>query len=153
MGIVPGTFNNSTCTRLLLWFAPLPSPLLLEDTLVLADMLPTLLESSMLPRGPLMPRPMPTMVLTALDMAMVVSMEDMDTVPMVPTLMPMVPTMARGLLMLSLRLMPTMVLTVLDMAMVVSMEDMDTVPMVPTPTPMVSTESRLLSALILIVLS
>merc|ERR1719266_3258810 len=106
-------------------------------------------------RGPLMlsPRLMPTMVLMVLDMAMVVSMEDMDTVPMVPTPMPMVPTTARGPLMLSLRLMPTMVLMVLDMAMVVSMEDMDTVPMVPTPTPMVSTESRLLSALILIVLS
>merc|ERR1712088_88555 len=115
---------------------PLPSPLLLEDTPVLADMSPTLPESSMLPRGPLMPSPrlMPTMVVTVLDM-------------------PMVPTMARGPLMLSPRLMPTMVLTVLDMAMVVSMEDMDTVPMVPTPTPMVSTESRLLSALILIVLS
>merc|ERR1711950_11403 len=56
----------------------------------------------------------------------------MDTVPMVLTPMPMVPTMARGPLMLSPRLMPTMVLTVLDMAMVVSMEDMDTVPMVPT---------------------
>merc|ERR1719189_1000529 len=106
-------------------------------------------------RGPLMlsPRLMPTMVLTVLDMAMVVSMEDMDTVPMVPTPMPMVPTMARGPLMLSPRLMPTMVLMVLDTAMVVSMEDMDTVPMVPTPTPMVSTESRLLSVLILIVLS
>merc|ERR1712217_522597 len=76
---------------------PLPSPLLLEDTLVLADMLPTLLESSMLPRGPLMPSPrlMPTMVLTVLDMAMVVSMEDMDTVPMVPTPTPMVSTESR----------------------------------------------------------
>merc|ERR1711997_100566 len=134
---------------------PLPSPLLLEDTPVLADISPTLPELSMLPRGPLMPSPrlMPIMVLTVLDMAMVVSMEDMDTVPMVPTPMPMVPTMARGPLMLSPRLMPIMVLMVLDTAMVVSMEDMDTVPMVPTPTPMVSTESRLLSALILIVLS
>merc|ERR1712154_247681 len=67
-------------------------------------------------RGPLMlsPRLMLTMVLTVLDMAMVVSMEDMDTVPMVPTPMPMVPTTARGLLMLSPRLMPTMVLMVLD---------------------------------------
>merc|ERR1711950_129020 len=85
---------------------------------------------------------MPTMVLTVLDMAMVVSMEDMDTVPTVLTPMPMVPTMARGPLMLSLRLMPTMGLTVLDMAMVVSMEDMDTVPMVPTPMPMVPTMAR-----------
>merc|ERR1712217_406931 len=123
---------------------PLPSPLLLEDTPVLADMSPTLTESSMLPRGPLMPslRLMPTMVLTVLDTAMVVSMEDMESVPMVPTPMPMVPTMARGPLMLSLRLMPTMVLTVLDTAMVVSMEDMDPVPMVPTPMPMVPTMAR-----------
>merc|ERR1711878_101349 len=65
-----------------------------------------------------------------------------DTVPMVPTPMPMVPTMARGPLMLSLRLMPTMVLTVLDTAMVVSMEDMESVPMVPTPMPMVPTMAR-----------
>merc|ERR1711941_101058 len=57
-------------------------------------------------------------------------------------LMPMVLTMERGLLMLSLRLMPTMVLTVLDMAMVVSMEDMESVPMVPTPMPMVPTTAR-----------
>merc|ERR1712217_440647 len=90
---------------------PLPSPLLLEDTPVLADMSPTLPESSMLPRGPLMPslRLMPTMVLTVLDTAMVVSMEDMESVPMVPTPMPMVPTMT-------------------DTAMVVSMEDMESVP-------------------------
>merc|ERR1712088_215343 len=132
---------------------PLPSPLLLEDTPVLADMSPTLPESSMLPRGPLMPslRLMPTMVLTVLDTAMVVSMEDMDP-------MPMVPTTARGPLMLSPRLMPTMALMVLamlvlDTAMVVSMEDMESVPMAPTPMLMVSTESRLLSVLILIVLS
>merc|ERR1711878_259066 len=65
-----------------------------------------------------------------------------DTVPMVPTPMPMVPTMARGPLMLSLRLMPTMVLTVLATAMVVSMEDMESVPMVPTPMPMVLTMAR-----------
>merc|ERR1719325_460892 len=90
----------------------------------------------------LSPRLMPTMVPTVLDMAMVVSMEDMETVPMVPTPMPMVPTMARGLLMLSPRLMPTMVLTVLDTAMVVSMEDMESVPMVPTPMPMVPTTAR-----------
>merc|ERR1712179_435275 len=111
-------------------------------------------------RGPLMlsPRLMPTMVLTVLDTAMVVSMEDMESVPMVPTPMPMVPTTARGPLMLSPRLMPTMALMVLamlvlDTAMVVSMEDMESVPMVPTPMLMVSTESRLLSVLILIVLS
>merc|ERR1711941_155842 len=120
-------------------------------------------------RGLLMlsPRLMPTMVLTVLDTAMVVSMEDMESVPMVPTPMPMVPTMARGLLMLSRRLMlmlsmvlmvlamargllmlsprlmPTMVPMVLAMAMVDFMEDMDTVPMVPTPMPMVSMESKM----------
>merc|ERR1711936_1500486 len=143
MGIVPGTFNNSTCTRLLLWFAPLPSPLLLEDTPVLADMSPTLPESSMMARGPLMlsPRLMPTMVLTVLDTAMVVSMEDMESVPMVPTPMPMVPTMARGPLMLSprLMLMLSMVLMVLAMAMVdtvLAMLDM------PLPMPMVLTMAR-----------
>merc|ERR1712130_173715 len=112
MGIVPSTFKQATCTRLLLWFAllllsllrlmpmplfsmepmatlallvpthmpmelthmlmvdmespmpptpyelpelpQLPSPLLLVDMLVLADMLPTLPELSMLPRDPLM---------------------------------------------------------------------------------------------------
>merc|ERR1711941_133691 len=175
--------NSSTCSSLLLWSAallwPLPSPRLrlmlmpsmvvtamvlvdfMEDmdTLVLAmpdtDMLLLMPMVLTMERGLLMLslRLMPTMVLTVLDMAMVVSMEDMESVPMVPTPMPMVPTMARGPLMLSPRLMPTMVLMVLDTAMVVSMEDMDTVPMVPTPTPMVSTESRLLSALILIVLS
>merc|ERR1712079_483112 len=69
-------------------------------------------------------------------------MEDTESVPMVPTPMPMVPTMARGPLMLSQRLMPTMVLTVLDTAMVVSMEDMESVPMVPTPMPMVPTMAR-----------
>merc|ERR1712203_1242294 len=122
---------------------PLPSPLLLEDTPVLADMSPTLPESSMLPRGLLMLslRLMPTMVLTVLDTAMVVSMEDMESVPMVPTPMPMVPTMARGPLMLSprLMLMLSMVLMVLAMAMVdtvLAMLDM------PLPTPMVLTMAR-----------
>merc|ERR1719273_1231174 len=83
---------------------------------------------------------------------MVVSMEDMESVPMVPTPMPMVPTMARGPLMLSprLMLMLSMVLMVLAMAMVVTvlamvdfMEDMESVPMVPTPMPMVSMESKM----------
>merc|ERR1712203_581411 len=156
-------------------------------------------ESSMMARGLLMlsPRLMPTMVLTVLATAMVVSMEDMESVPMVPTPMPMVPTMARGplmlsprlmlmlsmvlmvlamamvdtalamldmpvlamldmplpmpmvltmargLLMLSPRLMPTMVPMVLVMAMVDFMEDMESVPMVPTPMPMVSMESKM----------
>merc|ERR1711899_12445 len=118
------------------------------DTLVLAmpdtDMLLLMPMVLTMERGllTLSLRLMPTMVLTVLATAMVVSMEDMESVPMVPTPMPMVPTMARGPLMLSPRLMPTMVLTVLDMAMVVSMEDTDTVPMVPTPMPMVPTMAR-----------
>merc|ERR1712088_324628 len=83
------------------------------------------------------------MVLTVLATAMVVSMEDMESVPMAPIPMPMVPTMARGLPMLSPRLMPTMVPMVLVMAMVDFMEDMESVPMVPTPMPMVSMESKM----------
>merc|ERR1712045_164037 len=90
---------------------------------------------------------MPSMVLTA--MVLVDFMEDMDTLVLAMPdtdmllLMPMVLTMERGLLTLSLRLMPTMVLTVLATAMVVSMEDMESVPMVPTPMPMVSMESKM----------
>merc|ERR1712045_123059 len=188
MGSLNLKLKSSTCSSLLLWSAallwPLPSPRLrlmlmpsmvltamvlvdfMEDmdTLVLAlpdtDMLLLMPMVLTMARGLLMlsPRLMPTMVLTVLDTAMVVSMEVMESVPMVPTPMPMVPTTARGLLMLSPRLMPTMALMVLamlvlDMAMVVSMEDMESVPMAPTPMLMVSTESRLLSVLILIVLS
>merc|ERR1712117_111126 len=87
--------------------ALLDSPLLLsppwlEAMLVLADMLPTLLESSMLLRGLLMPSPrlmlMPT---TLVDMDTVLAMPDMAMVlAMLDTLLPMVamPTMERGLL-------------------------------------------------------
>merc|ERR1711879_569790 len=125
MGSLNLKLNSSTCSSLLLWSAallwPLPS---LRLRLIL----------------------MPSMVLTA--MVLVDFMEDMDTLVLAMPdtdmllLMPMVLTMERGLLMLSLRLMPTMVLTVLDMAMVVSMEDMESVPMVPTPMPMVPTTAR-----------
>merc|ERR1712176_1364560 len=113
---------------------PLPSPEWLEVMPVLADMLPTLLESSTSPRGLLMPslrlRLMPTppmpMELTVLAMAMV------DT-PMVPTPTPM-DTTARGPLRPSPRLMPTMPLTdmvspMLDTDMpVLAMVDMPMVP-------------------------
>merc|ERR1712186_86720 len=173
MGSLNLKLNSSTCSSLLLWSAallwPLPSPRLrlmlmpsmvltamvlvdfMEDmdTLVLAmpdtDMLLLMPMVLTMERGLLMlsPRLMPTMVLTVLDTAMVVSMEDMESVPMVPTPMPMVPTMALMVL----------AMLVLDTAMVVSMEDMESVPMAPTPMLMVSTESRLLSVLILIVLS
>merc|ERR1712088_567542 len=120
MGSLNLKLNSSTCSSLLLWSAallwPLPSPRL---RLML----------------------MPSMVLTA--MVLVDFMEDMDTLVLAMPdtdmllLMPMVLTMERGLLTLSLRLMPTMVLMVLATAMVVSMEDM-----VPTPMPMVLTTAR-----------
>merc|ERR1712078_649060 len=120
---------------------------------VLADMSPTLLESSMSPRGLLMPSPrlrlMPTTLeVTVLDTAMVDSMVDVDTGPMVPTPMP---TTERGLLMPSPRLM--LMPTTLDM--VDSMVDTDMpvlamvdTPMVPTPMPMVlmPTASKMSSA-------
>merc|ERR1712066_523840 len=125
MGSLNLKLNSSTCSSLLLWSAallwPLPSPRL---RLML----------------------MPSMVLTA--MVLVDFMEDMDTLVLAMPdtdmllLMPMVLTMERGLLTLSLRLMPTMVLMVLATAMVVSMEDMESVPMVPTPMPMVLTTAR-----------
>merc|ERR1711887_394760 len=127
MGSLNLKLNSSTCSSLLLWSAallwPLPSPRL---RLML----------------------MPSMVLTA--MVLVDFMEDMDTLvlamPDTDMLlpMPMVLTMERGLLMLSLRLMPTMVLTVLDMAMVdmvlamLDMLDMDML----LPMPMVLTMAR-----------
>merc|ERR1712066_152771 len=125
MGSLNLKLNSSTCSSLLLWSAallwPLPSPRL---RLML----------------------MPSMVLTA--MVLVDFMEDMVTLVLAMPdtdmllLMPMVLTMERGLLTLSLRLMPTMVLTVLATAMVVSMEDMESVPMVPTPMHMVPTMAR-----------
>merc|ERR1712088_966754 len=173
MGSLNLKLNSSTCSSLLLWSAallwPLPSPRLrlmlmpsmvltamvlvdfMEDmdTLVLAmpdtDMLLLMPMVLTMERGllTLSLRLMPTMVLTVLATVMVVSMEDMESVPMVPTPTPMVPTMARGLPMLSPRLMPTMVPMVLVMAMVDFMEDMESVPMVPTPMPMVSMESKM----------
>merc|ERR1711863_236987 len=190
MGSLNLKLNSSTCSSLLLWSAallwPLPSPRLrlmlmpsmvltamvlvdfMEDmdTLVLAlpdtDMLLLMPMVLTMERGLLMlsPRLMPTMVLTVLDTAMVLSMVlmvlamamvdtvlamlDMPVLAMLdmPLPTPMVLTMARGLLMLSPRLMPTMVPMVLVMAMVDFMEDMESVPMVPTPMPMVSMESK-----------
>merc|ERR1712154_731393 len=107
----------------LLVLPPLPSPELLEVMPVLADMSPTLLESSTSPRGLLMPS---------------------------PRLM-LMPTTERGLLMLSprLMLMPTtldMVDSMVDTDMpVLAMVD---TPMVPTPMPMVPmpTASKMSSA-------
>merc|ERR1712243_109809 len=113
MGIVPSTFKQATCTRLLLWFALL----LLVDMLVLADMLPTLPELSMWPRDPLMlsqrlrlmllsSTELMDMVDTVLDMPdtdMELTHMPLDT-PMVVTHMPMVPTTERDLLMPSQKL-------------------------------------------------
>merc|ERR1712115_604116 len=96
-----------------------------------------------------------TLEVTVLDTAMVDSMVDMDTEPMVPTPTPM-DTMARGPLRpsLRLRLMPTtldMVDSMVDMDMpVLAMVDTPMVPilMVPTPMPMVPmpTASKMSSA-------
>merc|ERR1712126_517590 len=80
----------------------LPSPLLLVDMLVLADMLPTLPELSMLPRDPLMlSQRLRLMLLSSTELTdMVLDMPDTDMelthmpldTPMVVTHMPMVPT-------------------------------------------------------------
>merc|ERR1712066_1054712 len=169
MGSLNLKLNSSTCSSLLLWSAallwPLPSPRLrlmlmpsmvltamvlvdfMEDvvTLVLAmpdtDMLLLMPMVLTMERGLLTLSLMPTMVLTVLATAMVVSMEDMESVPMVPTPMHMVPTMARGPLMLSPRLM--LMLSMVLMVLAMAMEDMESVPMVPTPMPMVSMESKM----------
>merc|ERR1712114_98170 len=93
MGIVPSTFKQATCTRLLLWFASLllPSPLLLVDMLVLADMLPTLPELSMLPRDLLMlSQRLMLMLLSSTElMDMVDTVLDMLDTDMVVTHMPL----------------------------------------------------------------
>merc|ERR1712003_250439 len=78
-----------------------------------------------------------------LDMLLPIPLDTLDTVPMVPTLTPMeTDILARGLLMLSLRLrllssMETMdTPDMLDMLLLTPLDTLDTVPMVPTPTPM-----------------
>merc|ERR1712098_723297 len=138
MGIVPSTFKQATCTRLLLWFASL----LLVDMLVLADMLPTLPELSMLPRDPLMlsqrlrlmllsSTELMDMVDTVLDMPdtdMELTHMPLDT-PMVVTHMPMVPTTERDLLMPSQKLMLltcTELMDMVDMVLDTDPTDMDT---------------------------
>merc|ERR1711902_12120 len=156
MGIVPSTFKQATCTRLLLWFA----------LLLLADMLPTLPELSMSPRDLLMlSQRLRLMLLSSMELMdmvdTVLAMLDTDMelthmpldMPMVVTHMPMVPTMERDLLMLSLRLrlMPLssteltdMVDTVLDMPdtdMELTHMPLDTL-MVVTHMPMVPTTER-----------
>merc|ERR1712003_569501 len=111
------------------------------DTLP-TTMVPTLtpMEPDTLARGLLMPslRLMPLLSTATLDTLDTLELLDiltpLDTLPttMVPTLTPMVPdTLARGLLMLSLRLMLLFSMETTD--------TLDTVPMVPTLTPMVLT--------------
>merc|ERR1712126_277685 len=103
----------------------LPSPLLLVDMLVLADMLPTLPELSMLPRDPLMlSQRLRLMLLSSTELTdMVLDMPDthmelthipLDT-PMVVTHMPMVPTTERDLLMPSQKLMLPTCMELMDM--------------------------------------
>merc|ERR1712001_738702 len=68
----------------------LPSPPLLEDTLELAGMSPTLPELSTWPRGPLRPRPSPRLTLSTPPMAMVCPTPDTLATP--ATLTPTPPT-------------------------------------------------------------
>merc|ERR1712126_778328 len=130
----------------------LPSPLLLVDMLVLADMLPTLPELSMLPRDPLMlSQRLMLMLLSSTELTdmvdMVLDMPDTDmelthmplVTPMVVTHRPMGPTTERDLLMPSqrLRLMLLSSTELMDMVdMVLDMPDTDMevthMPMVPT---------------------
>merc|ERR1711862_817751 len=144
----------------------LPSPLLLVDMLVLADMLPTLPELSMLPRDLLMlSQRLMLMLLSSTELTdmvdMVLAMPDTDMelthMPMVDmdTHMPMELTTERDLLMLSQRLMlmllssmelTDMVDMVLDMPvtdmvdMVLDMPDTD----MDTHMPMVDMDTHML---------
>merc|ERR1712233_3063 len=123
--------------------------------LVLADMLPTLPELSMLPRDPLMlsqrlrlmllsSTELMDMVDTVLDMPdtdMELTHMPLDT-PMVVTHMPMVPTMERDLLMLSQRLMLMLLSSTELMDMVDTVLDMPDTDMELTHMPMVPTTER-----------
>merc|ERR1712126_89916 len=127
--------------------------------LVLADMLPTLPELSMLPRDPLMlSQRLRLMLLSSTELTdmgdMVLDMPDTDMelthmlldTPMVVTHMPMVPTTERDLLMLSQKLMlmllsSTELLDMPDTDMELTHMPLDT-PMVVTHMPMVPTTER-----------
>merc|ERR1712213_296019 len=108
MGIVPSTFKQATCTRLLLWFASL---LLLSQRLML------MLLSS-------------TELMDMVDMVLDMPVTDMldthmplDTL-MVVTHMPMELTTERDPLMLSQKLMPLTCMELMDMVdMVLDMPD------------------------------
>merc|ERR1712029_148996 len=206
MGIVPSTFKQATCTRLLLWFAllllsllrlmpmplfsmepiatlallvpthmpmelthmlmvdmespmpptplellespQLPSPLLLVDMLVLADMLPTLPELSMLPRDLLMlSQRLMLMLLSSMEFTDMVDtvldmpVTDMLDTHMVVTHMPMELTTERDPLMLSQKLMPLTCMELMDMVdMVLDMPDTD----MDTHMPMVDMDTHML---------
>merc|ERR1739838_1130162 len=119
------------------------SPLLPEDTLVLADMLPTLPVLSMLPSVRLRLsqrlKLMLVFCMEPMDMVPVLDMLDLDMdilvldmLDMVVTVLAMavsamlvLATMARGLLMLSQRLMPVCTMEDMDMVLVWDMLDLD----------------------------
>merc|ERR1712227_746730 len=137
MGIVPSTFKQATCTRLLLWFA----------LLVLADMSPTLPELSMLPRDLLMlSQRLRLMPLSSTELTDMVDTDmELTHMPMVDTdtHMPMELTTERDPLMLSqrLRLMPLSSMELMDMVdTVLVMPDTD---MELTHMPMVDTDTHM----------
>merc|ERR1711862_631161 len=117
----------------------LPSPLLLVDMLMLADMLPTLPELSMLPRDLLMlSQRLMLMLLSSMELMdmvdTVLDMPDTDMLDthmpldmlMVVTHMPMELTTERDPLMLSQKLMPLTCMELMDMVdMVLDMPDTD----------------------------
>merc|ERR1712114_59213 len=144
MGIVPSTFKQATCTRLLLWFA----------SLLLADMLPTLPELSMLPRDLLMlSQRLMLMLLSSMELMdmvdTVLDMPDTDMLDthmpldmlMVVTHMPMELTTERDPLMLSQKLMLLTCMELMDMVdMVLDMPDTD----MDTHMPMVDMDTHML---------
>merc|ERR1712003_200770 len=165
MGIVPSTFKQATCTRLLLWFALLllsllrlmPMPLFsMEPMATLALLVPTHMPMELTHMLMLLSSTeltdMVDMVLDMPDTDMELTHMPLDT-PMVVTHMPMVPTTERDLLMPSQRLrlmllssteLMDMVDTVLDMPdtdMELTHMLLDT-PMVVTHMPMVPTTER-----------
>merc|ERR1712176_1248484 len=106
------------------------------------------MEPDILARGLLMPS-LRLMLLSSMETMDTLATPDMldmlpptplDTLPttMVPIPTPMEPdTLARGLLMLSLRLMLLSCMETMDMLLPTPLDTLDIVPMVPTPTPMV----------------
>merc|ERR1719515_175281 len=132
----------------------LPSPLLLVDMLVLADMLPTLPELSMLPRDLLMlSQRLMLMLLSSMELMdmvdTVLDMPDMDMelthMPMVDmdTHMPMELTTERDLLMLSQRLMLMLLSCTELMDMVDTVLDMPDTDMLDTHMPMVDMDTHM----------